>query len=239
MWENLMDALNANSNLESAVLRNDIEGVKKCLDNGANIDHQTNEQSVLYLAALNNYWEIAEYLMDSGANVNTGNSYDNRLVHKIVENGTISLLEKAIALGAIISCHDCDKETPFLSAVKKNRHDMVDFMCDLFGVNIQTTDKHGKNGLHYAAEKGYKEMFMKLWYQGVDIACLDKKDKSPIDYIKDLEWKEELPELEQEVREIQKVKDIKQAEKDKENKEEIVEVNTLKITGVSSIKRKV
>lgn len=236
MWETLNDVLNANSVLEGAIMRSDLEDVKRAVGLGANVDHSVAERSMVYIAAFKEQWHIVDYLLDEGANVNTANGFHNRLVHQVAQKGSLELLERLVSLGAVYNCMDLDKETPFLTAVKKNRHEIVDYMLeDLVGVDITSVDNLGKSTLHYCASLGYKDMFMKLWYQGVDISLVDNKGNTAIDYITDPEWKDQLPELEKEVVEIQQ---IKEAEAARENNQEAPVKDTLKATGISSIKRR-
>lgn len=236
MWDNLHELMNANSNFETAVMRNDLDEVKRAISVGADVNYSVAERSMIYTAAYKNQWEIVEFLLDEGANVNTANGFHNRLVHQIAEKGSLELFERVISLGAVYNCYDLDKETPFLTAVKKNRHNIVDYMLDdLVGVDLTSTDNLGKNTLHYCAELGHKDMFMKLWYQGVDISITDQKGNTAIDYIRDEEWKNQLPELEKEVSEIKQIKETEAAKEEK-----VVESvkDTLKATGISSIKRR-
>lgn len=237
MWEKLNESYKSNSEFEQAVIRGDLDLVKQAIEQGADKDYSSNERSMIYIASFNKSWGIVDYLLDEGANVNTANSFHNRLIHQVAENGSVQLLSKVIAAGAIINCRDLDKETPFLSAVKKNRHDVVDYMLDLIGVDITSMDSEGKTTLHYCAEKGYKDMFMKLWYQGVDIAILDRKGNSAIDYIQDQDWKDELPELEKEVIEVKQLKEAQQ-EAQAAADTAVVKRDTLKASGISSIKRR-
>lgn len=235
MFEAAHDASYANSNMERAILKGDLEEVKRCLGNGADINFTPMDAAIVLVAANFKHWEVVDYLLDNGANINVRNSYNLRLLNVLAKDAPLALVEKVVSMGAIINTKDNDLETPFAVAVKNNRHDVVDYFLDIAGTDFTSLDKYSKSTLHYAAEKGHKDMFMKLWYQGVDLSLRDMDNKTAVEYILDQEWRDDLPEFEKKVIEV-----AKEREEEKTGDDEAPEVKkeTLKATGISSIKRR-
>ncbi len=235
MFEAAFEASHANADMERAILKGDLEEVKRCHGLGADINLTPMDAAIVLVAANLKHWEVVDYLLDNGANINVRNSYNLRLLNVLAKDAPLTLVEKVVSMGAIINTKDNDLETPFAVAVKNNRHDVVDYFLDIAGTDITSLDKYDKSTLHYSAEKGHKDMFLKLWYQGVDLSLRDNKNKTAVEYILDDEWREELPEFEKKVIEV-----TKEREEDKAEGEEAAEVTreTLKATGISSIKRR-
>ena len=238
MFEAAYHAQYANSDMLRAILKGNLEETKRAVGNGANIDYSPMDASVLLVAGIEKKWDIVDYLLDEGANINARNSFNLGILHLLCKDGPLDLVEKLVSMGTLINTKDNDLETPFAVAVKNNRHDIVDYFLDITTIDFTSADKHGKTTLHYAAQLGLKDMFMKLWYHGVDLSLRDNKNNTAIDYIKDEEWKRELPEFEKQI--IQELK--KQEEKNEviSNSATVQEIkDTLKATGISSIKRRV
>lgn len=238
MWDDVMVSMNSNSDLEQAVVSGDLEAVKRSVGNGANINYMPSDNSVMMIAGFNKHWDIVDYLIDNGANINLTNLFNYHIIHVLAKDGPLDIIQKVVSLsaGTVINHRDNDRDTAFSIAVKENREEVVDFFLDLIGTDITCLDIDGKSTLHYAAELGHKDMFMKLWFQGVSLEHEDKHGKHAVDYIADEAWRDELPQFEKVVTEAKIIR-----EELKENKEnvEVAVVDTLKATGISSIKKRV
>lgn len=237
MFERAYHEIHSNENMGVAILEGKLDDVKRELDNGANINHTPHDAPFVMVAAIYKHWPVVDFFLDEGAEVNMRNRFNLRLLNILAKDAPKELIEKAISMGAIINTRDNDEETPFLVAVKNNRHDVVDYLLDIHGVDITSKDKHGKNTLHYCAELGHKDMFMKLWYEGVDISTQDNSGKTPSEYIQDPDWLAELPEFEKTIIEKEKEEVVKPTEETPEEEKEVVK-STLRATGISSIQRK-
>lgn len=202
---------NENNNflLEVSIMNGNIEGVKKALEAGVDQYYPSTDTSYIVMAAQQKEWEIVDLLMEDGFDINVDNQFGHSLFHWACESAPVEMVEKLINYGVRTNVVNKKGETPLYIAVKNNRLDNVDLLLNqLIPPSVFVKDTDHKTMLHHCAERGYQEMFNKIWFQGVDLYATDNKGKQAIDYIKDEEWKAELPQLEIEVNEILNEKGI-------------------------------
>lgn len=240
MFEKLHELSHANHYLETAVQRGDLAEVKKQLDIGAELDYSPYDCNMLVMAAGFSHWEVVNELLDRGANIFSKNRFKMSALHFMAAGAPLNLVEKIVSLGAQCNDRNSEGDSAFALAVKANRHDVVDYFLDNVGVNITVQNKKGETTLHHCARAGvtHKDMFFKLWYQGVDISLRNEASQTSVELIQDAEWKEELAEFEKTIP-VEKASKVEVAQ-DTNTKPENVEVvkETLKAHGISSIKRK-
>lgn len=85
--------------LWEAVDANDIEGVQRALEQEASLTAKRNGQGVLYRAVNLGHWDIAQVLVDSGANVQAKTASHQSLGHAIAERDDVEEAEKLVQLG--------------------------------------------------------------------------------------------------------------------------------------------
>ncbi|EAY27141.1 ankyrin repeat domain-containing protein [Microscilla marina] len=137
--------------LLKAAASGDIEAVKKCLDQGADINYQSSgilslEQTPLMKAAKNGHLDAVKFLIEKGANISKGNS---------------------------------GKENPITLAAKKNHSEIVLYLIEKGEkVNYRETN-YGMTALHHAALNGNLELVKKLMAKGADMKIQNKEEETP------------------------------------------------------------
>jgi len=144
-----------------------------------NQSNDANGNSFLHRAIAKGKWRMAEYLIDSGIDVNILNKEGESALLKAVSNDfrgiTIvrykEVLEKLIQNGADINCRDTSTEessymgevgfTPASASVYYNNPVSVEMLISE-GADLSITTESGKNCLFLAAGSGDYEVFKKV-----------------------------------------------------------------------------
>jgi len=146
--------------IRDGVINGDIEKVKQSLERGVNVDVEVFGGTPLYLAVSKDNKEMAEFLVNRGADINQGLNEQNGvnpLLEAAVENHP-ELVEFFLARGAIVGIHfaaftgDIDAVRNF---IKQN-------------VLVNST-RRSKTPLNLAIKGGHKEIVSLLLDNGADI----------------------------------------------------------------------
>ena len=149
--------------LFKAVRSNQIEKIKKLLENGANPNEQyTYHPELIYSAVRNNNIEVAKLLIKHGAKVNRFNYFDGTPLHVAVTNNNIDIVNLLLKNNAPVNSKTRyhDKKRPALTRRK-------DF---------------GKTPLHIAVKNNNYEITKVLLENGANPSLKDKSDKTSFDY---------------------------------------------------------
>lgn len=233
--------------LFTSVIDGKLDIVKDCIEkHKAEVNYTPVDANMLLLACANNNWEIANYLVDNGANVFATNDFKLSALHIIaMKNGPIELFEKIIGKAAFINNQTSAGETILMLAIKNKRKDLVDCLLDNPLIRLNTVDKKEMNALHYAALAGEKEIFFNVWIKGGNILALNKDMKTPVDLIEDESWKNELPNIEEKYKIVAPKIELTSeelenlSEKEQEKLTSFEDRTLVLVSGISSIERKV
>ena len=130
--------------------------VKSLVKAGADLDQlNTKDQfSTLSTAILAGNTDVALFLIQSGADVDTQSSEGFTASTIAAQNGNLPVLEALADAGANLEAKGGSFEmTPLAFAALKGHLDIVQYLTAK-GVNIQATDKDGKTALDLAREFG-------------------------------------------------------------------------------------
>ncbi|MGM0667561.1 MAG: ankyrin repeat domain-containing protein, partial [Bacteroidota bacterium] len=178
--------------LYSATIRADIEGVKKALADGADINRQTENgyTSLMWACTYSSkpeYAEVAKYLIAEGADMNIRAKDGTTAILDAAENSeeiTKMLLEKGADLKALRD----DGRGIFTSVIFGILMGSVDLEFAEFilskgaDVNEAATsgDVEGWAGIHYAVSNGNKELVRFLVEKGADVNAKTKEGLTPL-----------------------------------------------------------
>ena len=139
-----------------------------------------------------NYAESVELLLEKGANIYLGDKKGNTALHYAAASDSeldrVAMVKLLLAKGADVNAKG-DVWTPLMSASYNGHAEIVGLLLEK-GADIKFQDRAGFNALHYAKEKGHKEVEQLLLAKGTEEArrLLDRSQaavemaQSPEDY---------------------------------------------------------
>ena len=103
--------MNRKTSVWAAASRGDLDGVKAAVENGRDIEERGEWDSAvgtgLHHACYKGYFSIAEYLIESGAEVNSRNKYGSLPIHLACVYGNLDIVKLLISRGSdFISTND-------------------------------------------------------------------------------------------------------------------------------------
>jgi len=128
--------------------------------------------SLLMCACSNDRLEVAEYLLDHGANPNAVNrpypGYDDTevVLHIVTRRGSPELAQLLIDRGAIVDAYTTycgyayTDKTPLHVAAKHGRIDMVELLLKN-KADINASDSHGETAYHMAVSQEMKDLLLR------------------------------------------------------------------------------
>ena len=137
-------------------------------------------KSPLHTAVASGNYEMAEWLLDNGALVDSHNKDEKTPLH-FASIGNIDLCILLLNRGADANYRNKDRETPFLHAVKLQDTKIVKLMLE-YGADINTSDKFGESPLHTAVSCGNYEMAKWLLDNGALVNSHNIEKKTPLHY---------------------------------------------------------
>lgn len=249
LFEDAGKSLYSSANMRKGVMEGDLSLIKEAIKYGGNIvDDTPTDTSYILLAAREKQWHVVDYLINEKADLNKTNRYGWSLLHEMCKNAEISLIKKVIKSGGYLNAKDEWGDSPLMIAIKSKREDLIDYLIGIDTINLESRDKENRTTLHIAAEIESHDTFIKLWQRGVMLDLVDSKGKTAIDYLKDTEFKNSLPDIEAQIKiskdEFNKYNknepnEVVQSDEAIENNKPIVlSEESPKVSGLSGIKRK-
>ncbi|MFC1781833.1 ankyrin repeat domain-containing protein [Planctomycetota bacterium] len=152
--------------LLGALTNGDIEQIKLLISQGADVNTKTGSQGQmpLHLAIQWGNTEIAELLIDSGADVSATNTRGLTPLHLA---GSKEIAELLIAKGADVNAKDNFGYTPFDWRAGRNK-DIAELLITE-GADVNAKGDEGFSPLHFAARRGQKEVVELLIAKGADV----------------------------------------------------------------------
>jgi len=157
-----------NQRLINTVAANDLPAVQQALRDGANLNAyigKGNYQgcSALIFALLSKHFEIAEFLIDQGADIHFTRSdlkgkfqpgRGQTALWWAANHGHLPLAEALIRRGADVNTPDHHGGTPLTTASSSGQHEMVQYLID-HGADIHATISDGRKAFHLAVTNGH------------------------------------------------------------------------------------
>ena len=172
--------------IHEAVRRGDLAEVKSILTSDkSQLDVEDFlGHTPLTLSAAYAKWDIFQYLLKVGADVNhitrtnatpmhCASQHDRPdMVELLFENGGAPCLQVKDVFG---------EYTPMLRAVQRGSKNVISLLFDK-GARPDEETKEGWNALHLAAKCGHRHLYDLLIEKGVSLDAKDKKGKKPMEY---------------------------------------------------------
>lgn len=165
-------------NLMKGIDAGDLDLVKTALTKGADINARLDngrfsDCTALILAIMNDQYDIANYLIDKGADINKHRYFAKKPkvgqspLWWAASKGNLTLLERLISLGAEVHKPDIHGSTPLMQAASKNSLPAFNFLIK-HGATFTDTIYDGRRVINLAASKGRSEIVKRLLELGDD-----------------------------------------------------------------------
>lgn len=139
--------------LLKAVKGGNLQEVKELVARGADVNAKEDDSHVtpvLSQAILSDYTEIADFLIEQGANVNEENDLGYTPLIYAVPHNDIFIAEKLIGKGAdVVADGNIEGNTPLMIAAANGYPGMIHFLAGK-GAVLGKKNKHGRDALSYA-----------------------------------------------------------------------------------------
>ena len=154
----------------AVVVTGKIDLAKILVDKGADINSKDNSQkSLVVWAAARGFSEMAEYLLDLGAQLPTAEENTAKeLLNSAVEGGMINIIDRMIASGSDFQQIDQDGNNLIHQAAAGGATKVIERLLSA-GVKATNSNIYGWTPLHYSAQGGHKETAALLIENGVNL----------------------------------------------------------------------
>lgn len=128
-------------------------------------------------------WEIFQYLIGAGADVNIVTKANGTPMHSACQYDRPDMIRLLLEKGAAPSMKVRDvygEYSPMLRAVQRGCEGVVEFLLDN-GADPEEATKEGWNALHLAAKCGHRHLYKLLTERGVSPEAKDKEGRAPME----------------------------------------------------------
>ncbi|WP_342189704.1 ankyrin repeat domain-containing protein [Spiroplasma endosymbiont of Dilophus febrilis] len=190
------------SPLHYAIIKNKKEVVEVLLKS-KNIKNKINNKSYLNIGCLHwislnskniNNLEIAELLIDNGADVNLQDENDATPLYYAISTNNKEMVQLLINKGANIKNITKNGLTPLYYAIILDNKEMVQLLIEK-GANVNMQDENGLTPLHFAIEENNQEMVQLLINNNADVNIKITSDGATILHYAILNNKKEMVKL--------------------------------------------
>ena len=137
------------------------------------------DRTPLHTASEEGHLEFAEWLLDSGAEVNVHDATQNTPLHLAVTRGRLDLVRMLLKRGADVQSLDGDGRTPLFSAAKGGSPDVVRLLLD-HGADAHIRDDNENNALHIAAAGGHLDVARMLLALNLEVNARNCNGMTPL-----------------------------------------------------------
>lgn len=168
--------------LHRAVAEGKTDAVKMLWAAGAGLEYKPDQYSdrPLHLAIKNDMYEIAQFLVNKGAQLDAPDNHGNAPLHLAVDWKTTEaarfLLDKGAQVDVVASKGG---HTPLHSATLTGNRNMVQLLLDR-GANPNFRDNDGRTSLHHAVAGGRDAIVLLLLEKGGDVGIVSKRGMTPL-----------------------------------------------------------
>ena len=172
--------VNGNSVLHQAIMSGSKELVLQILKESLNtVDSQG--RSHLQLAVSLGDLDIAQLLVEWGANPNAIDSEGSPILHQAIEHGREETVTTLLNHGANVNACNFDGTTSLHLAMDKYGDFMAQVLLDN-GANPNTVDPNGRSTLSKAVNLGNADLVVSLLEHGADVNYYDREGTTPLMY---------------------------------------------------------
>lgn len=178
MNENILDK----KHIISAQKENDTLTLLNIINHVDSIVNKTGE-STLHLACKYNYIELAQLLLDKGANFHIQDKTGRTPLHTCAMNNSIEIAKLLIDKGARVSILNNGGETPLHKSVEKDFVEISELFLQIKPVLLNAPTIDGKTPLHLAISKGCINTTKHLLECGASKQLKDSSEQTAFQYV--------------------------------------------------------
>ena len=156
--------------------------VLQLLEEGAYVDEKNYRERYtwLHLASSCGHAEVAELLIERGADVNARSIYRETPLHLASLNGRIEMVNLLVREGADLNARNQDGSTPLHVACSGDQKEVVELLLEK-GADINAKSDYDKaTPLHTASRYGFEKVAMLLLRNGANVNAQDNEGESPL-----------------------------------------------------------
>ena len=174
-------AADALSDLRTAVLEGDTEGITAALSQGVSVDAviaRKRGSTALIVAAEKGLPGLVKLLLKAGANIEFANKRGRRALHRSIW-GSLDTMKVLIEAGANVNAADKRGNRTLNMAAYENRSAMVKLLIKA-GADIRAGNEKNNTPLHHAAERGSLKALRILIAAGADLNVENDAGETPL-----------------------------------------------------------
>jgi len=162
------------TNIFDAIKNNNLEQLKKAIDEGADINVARDDGATpLYFAAYKGHSEVVQHLLEKeGIEVNKADKYGDTPLYIAAQNGHLEVVKHLLAQGGIeVDKADNDYGfTPLYVAAQGGHLEIVQHLLAQGGIEVNKAKNGGFTPLYAAARNGHLEVVQHLLAQeGIEV----------------------------------------------------------------------
>jgi ankyrin repeat protein len=170
----------SSDDLITYVKHGNIEGVKKCINSGVDINREDNDfnQTPVTWAAEYGYMEILNILIESGADIHIPDLDGWTPLHYAAGSNESDMVQKLLDAGADINLKTNDCKTPLHTAAQRGNEASISVLIEYFrthNASIDPVDNRGGTPLYYAASEASADVVRQLCNAGSNVNGLDPR----------------------------------------------------------------
>ena len=159
----------------------DLDKVKDLLAGDATLISAQNQNATrdlpLHSAATDGQLEVIRFLVESGAEVDAGDSDGSTPLHVAALRGNLACVEYLVEKGADVAFQDRNGAWSLSFALSGGNEEVVASLIE-FGAPLDLTAGNGMTPLHYAARRGMTQVFDQVIAGGADVNKVDSWERS-------------------------------------------------------------
>nr|CAD1822388.1 unnamed protein product [Ananas comosus var. bracteatus] len=134
----------------------------------------------LQWAALNNYPDIAHYIIEHGGDVNAADLGQQTALHWAAVRGAVAVADVLLQNGARVEAADLNGYRAVHVAAQYGQTAFLNHIISKYGADFDAPDNDGRSALHWAAYKGYADTVRLLLFRDAYQGRQDKNGCTPL-----------------------------------------------------------
>ncbi|XP_011030252.1 PREDICTED: probable protein S-acyltransferase 23 [Populus euphratica] len=172
---NVIDVFSASAYGDLDKLRKFVEEDKASLSNP-----DGNGYYALQWASLNNFPDVAQYIIEHGGDVNQSDNVRQTALHWAAVRGSIAVADVLLQNGGRVEAADVNGYRAVHVAAQYGQTGFLNHIGAKYGADFDAVDNEGRSPLHWAAYKGYADTIRLLLFRDAYQGRQDREGCTPL-----------------------------------------------------------